>query len=177
MNREKLEARLSELPLYQYEFLTPGELTFSERVRAVCEQECPMYGKSWACPPAVGTVEECRERCLAYEHVLLLTSVAEVADTANMEETLATRGAHEALTRQVRALLLECGASEATALSTEACALCERCAYPDAPCRHPERMFPCVESHGITVTDLAERYGIEFLNAGMVVWFSLLFYR
>ncbi len=177
MNREKLEARLAELPLYQYEFLTPRELTFSERVRAVCEQECPMYGKSWACPPAVGTVEDCKARCLAYEHVLLLTSVAEVADTANLEQTLATRGAHEALTHQVCLLLLECGAAEATALSTEACALCEHCAYPDAPCRHPEQMFPCVESYGITVTDLAERYGIDFLNAGMVVWFSLLFYR
>lgn len=39
-------------------------------------------------------------------------------------------------------------------------------------------MFPCVESHGILVTALAERYGVEF-QAGnnLVTWFSLLLYR
>ncbi len=177
MDREKFEASLLELPLYQYEFLTPQELTFTERIRVVCEQECPMYGRSWACPPAVGTVAECKARCLSYDQVLLLTSIAEVADTADLEETLATRAPHEALTRDVKQLLLDCGAQDVMALSTEACAHCETCSYPDAPCRHPDRMFPCVESHGVTVTDLAERYGMEFFNAGMVIWFSLLFYR
>ena len=62
-------------------------------------------------------------------------------------------------------------------LSTEACAICPTCAYPDAPCRHPERMFPCVESHGIVVTALAEQFGIDYLLGDAVVWFSLLFYR
>ena len=60
----------------------------------------------------------------------------------------------------------------------EACAICEQCAWPDEPCRHPDRMFPCVESHGILVTDLAERRGIDFLaGSNLVTWFSLLFYR
>lgn len=62
-------------------------------------------------------------------------------------------------------------------LSTEACAICDHCAWPDGPCRHPDRMFPCVESHGILVTDLAERHGIDFLaGSNLVTWFSLLFY-
>ena len=171
MDRARLEALLAELPLYQYEFLTPDRLTFSERIRTVCEQECPMYNTTWACPPAVGSVEQCRARCLAYPHALMMTSVTEVRDIADMAETLATRGPHEALTRQVRDLLHQCGAAETYVLSTEACA------YPDAPCRHPEHMFPCVESHGIVVTDIAERYGIDFLSGNLVVWFSLLFYR
>ena len=60
----------------------------------------------------------------------------------------------------------------------EACAHCRRCAYPHAPCRHPDRMFPCVESHGILVTDLAERHGIDFLAGNnLVTWFSLILYR
>lgn len=177
MDRERAESLLSELPLYQYEFFTPKELTFTDRIRTVCEQECPMYGKSWACPPAVGTVEECRARCLAFDNVLLVTSVAEVEDTANLDETLATRGPHEELTRRAKQVLLDCGAAEAMALSTEACAHCEKCTYPGEPCRRPDKMFPCVESHGITVTDLAEKYGMDFFNAGMVIWFSLIFYR
>ena len=177
MDRERLEAGLSQLPLLQYAFFDTADLTFSPRVRQICEQECPMYNRTWACPPAVGTVEACRRRLLAYPRGLMMTSAAEVSDAANMEETLATRGPHEALTRQVRDLLLDQGL-EVYVLSTEACALCETCAWPDGPCRHPERMFPCVESHGILVTELAERCGVEFLAGGNVVtWFSLLLFR
>ena len=40
-------------------------------------------------------------------------------------------------------------ATEVYGLSTESCAICAHCAWPDGPCRHPDRMFPCVESHGI----------------------------
>lgn len=69
-------------------------------------------------------------------------------------------------------------AKDTLTLSTEACAVCAHCSWPDAPCRHPDRMFPCVESHGIVVTDLAERAGVDFYAEGnLVTWFSLIFYR
>jgi len=61
MDRIWLEEKLAEFPLYQYEFIHTDELMFSERVRYICETECPMYNTTWACPPAVGTVEECRQ--------------------------------------------------------------------------------------------------------------------
>ena len=176
MDRTRIEQQLSALPLAQYGWLETTELEFSERIRRVCEQECPMYGKTWACPPAVGTVDECRARCLSYPHALYLTTLAEVSDIANLEETLATRAPHEAVTRQALAILRP-HVKDAMALSTEACAICEHCAYPDAPCRHPELMFPCVESHGIIVTALAEKEGIEFYGGNLVTWFSLLLFR
>lgn len=177
MDRKWLEAQLAELPLYLYEFIDTDELVFTDRVRYVCETECPMYGKSWACPPAVGDVETCRTRCLTFEKALLISTIAEVSDIANIEETLATRAPHEAITRQVHEMVKK-QAAETMVLSTEACAHCEKCTYPDAPCRFPDRMYPCVESHGILVTDLAEKYGIDFLAGGNVVtWFSLILYR
>lgn len=177
MDRERLEAQLAELPLYQYEFIDTSELVFSERVRHVCRTECPMYGKSWACPPAVGDVETCKARCLAFDKALMISTITEVGDIANIEETLATRASHEEITRQVHAMVRD-QVRDTMVLSTEACAICEQCAYPDGPCRFPERMYPCVESHGILVTDLAERYGIDFLAGGNIVtWFSLILYR
>ena len=177
MNQELLTQKLAALPLFQFEWIETRELTFSQRIRHICKTECPMYGTTWACPPAVGSVEDCRARCLSYPRALMITSAAEVADPADIQETLATRGPHEALTHQVQQLMHDCGAAETYVLSTEACALCGRCTYPDAPCRHPEHMYPCVESHGIVVTEIAERYGIDFLADNLVVWFSLLFYR
>ena len=48
MNQEIVERRLAELPLYLYAWLGPEELPFSQRVQAVCRQECPRYGRSWS---------------------------------------------------------------------------------------------------------------------------------
>ncbi len=176
MDYEKLEAGLCALPICQYEFIDTPELTFTDRIRTVCEQECPMYNKTWACPPAVGTVEECRTRCLRYPKALMITTVTEVSDIANIRETLDTRAPHEEVARQAAALVRE-QASETMVLSTMACAWCEECAWPQGPCRHPEKMFPCVESHGIIATDIAEKHGIEFFNGNLVTWFSLIFFR
>jgi len=136
-----------------------------------------MYGKTWACPPAVGSVESCREKCLGYEHCLMIVTVTEVADIADIEATLATRPDHEAVTDAVRDILMDMG-EQPYVLSTEACAICDRCAVLDGlPCRFPERMHPCVESHGINVIPAMERRGLEFQFGGnMVTWISLLFY-
>lgn len=177
LNRELLEKQMSELPIVQYEFFETAELTFSPRVRTVCELDCTRYNTSWACPPAVGTVEACRERCLSYPHALLLTTMNEVENIEDLEGTLATRTEHEAVTRQVNDLLRLQGV-ETYPLSTESCAICAKCTYPEAPCRHPERMFPCVESHGILIIDTAEKYGVSFQAGGNIVtWFSLILYR
>ena len=177
MNRELLEQQLSELPLYIYDFFDPRELEFSSRIRWICEHECPMYGKSWACPPGVGSVDTCRQVCMAYDHCLLISSIVEVRDIADMDETLATRPDHEALTEQVRELMKQQGV-DPFILSTEACTVCERCAILDGqPCRFPEKMHPCVESHGINVVDVLERRGLDFqFGANVVTWISLLFY-
>ena len=177
MNLELLEARLSELPIAQYEFFDTEELEFAQRIRMICEVECPRFGKTWACPPAVGTVAECKARCLTYPKGLLITSLAEVSSISHMEECLATRPAHEEMTHQVIELLKAQGA-EVYGLSTESCALCDKCTYPTAPCRHKDKMLPCLESHGIVATALADKYGIEYLyGPNVVTWFSILLYR
>ena len=177
MNRELLEEKLSELPLYIYDIFSPTELEFNDRIRWICENECLMYGRSWACPPAVGTVAECKEKCLRYENCLLISTIVEVADIADIKETLDTRHDHEKLTNQVRDILRELG-EKPYILSTESCAICSRCAYLDGlPCRMPGKMHPCVESHGINVVPILESRGLEFLfGANVVSWISLLFF-
>ena len=178
MNYEKLEEALSELPLYIYAWVDPQGLEFSDRVRWICQNECTMYGKSWACPPGVGTVAECRQKCLSYNKALLISSLTEVEDISDLQATLATRRDHEALTDQVGALLRESGV-EPYILSTEACAVCGRCAILDGqPCRHPEKMHPCVESQGINIIPTLEANGLEFqYGQNVVTWVSLLLFR
>ena len=177
MNRELLESKLAELPLYIYDFIDPSELEFSGRIRWICENECPMYGKTWACPPGVGSVDACQGKCMGYENCLMISTIVEVRDITNIDETLATRPEHEDVTNQVGAILEEMGIKPYI-LSTEACAICDRCAILDGePCRFPERMHPCVESHGINVVPMLEKRGLEFqFGANVVTWISLLFF-
>ncbi len=178
MNRQALEAALAELPLYVYAWVDPKSLEFSPRVRWICQHECTMYGKSWACPPGVGTVEACQNKCLSYDSCLLISSLTEVADISDLEATLATRADHEALTDQVGNILRANGV-QPYILSTEACAICPRCAIlDDLPCRFPERMHPCVESQGINIVPTLEANGLEFqYGSNVVTWISLLFYH
>lgn len=177
MNYQTIEQELAELPLYIYAWVEPKDLEFSDRVRHICQTECAMYGKSWACPPGVGTVEECKAKCLSYNKALLISSLTEVADIADLEATLATRRDHESLTDQVGDILRAHGLNPYI-LSTEACAICGRCAIlVGKPCRHPEKMHPCVESQGINIIPTLEANGLEFqYGSNTVTWVSLLLF-
>lgn len=178
LDKELLEQELQEFPLYVYEFLDPQELEFSQRVRWICQHECPMYGKSWACPPGVGSVESCREKCMAYAQCLMIATITEVGDISDIQETLSTRGEHEEITNEIAQRMRRQGV-EPYILSTEACAVCQRCAILDGqPCRRPEHMHPCVESHGINILGLLDSRGLAFqYGENVVTWFSLLFYN
>lgn len=176
-NDEIIEA-LNELPLYACCIFDPKELEFSDRVRWICEHECAQFGKSWACPPGVGTVEQCREHCLGYPNCLMIASTTEVRDIADIAETLSTRADHEAITDET-AQILGRFTDDIFILSTESCAVCPRCAILDnQPCRMPERMHPCVESQGINILPVLEANGLEFqYGQNVVTWVSLLLFR
>ena len=178
MDKARLEEQLSQLPLYTYHFISPEDLDFSDRIRWICQHECPMYGKTWACPPGVGEVADCEKKCRSYVNCLMISTITEVNDISDINETLATRPEHEKLTNQVRDLMREQGVNPYI-LSTEACAVCERCAYLDGlPCRLPGKMHPCVESHGINILGLLDELGLSFqYGENVVTWFSLLFYN
>ena len=177
MNREKLEEQLMELPLFAYFYIDPQKLEFEDRIRWICQHECPMYGTTWACPPGVGSVESCKAHIREYGSCLLIATVTEVSDISNLQETLSTRSDHEEITNEVRDLMRAQG-EEPFVLSTEACSICEHCAYLDGkPCRHPERMHPCVESQGINIIPMLEECGIEFqYGSNVVTWISLLLF-
>ena len=88
MNFKNIEEYITQFPIYQYVFLNTEDIEFNNKVRTICKKECPRYGKSWSCPPAVGSVEKCMETCREYPYALLFSSVAEVPDYSNMEALL-----------------------------------------------------------------------------------------
>ena len=178
LNTEKFEDFIAEYPIYEYRLLDTKELSVAERVRIVCKQECERYGTTWACPPAVGTLKECEARIHSYDRAIFFSSVAEVSDLMNMEEMLATRDAHEELTTKVAEYLKGEGFCTFT-LSTESCDICKECAYLKGdPGRHPERMHPCLESHGVVVSEIVEQKQMEYnLGGNTILWFSMVLFR
>lgn len=170
-----LEEILAQYPVCQYEVLDVSEIPFSEKVRYICRTECERYGKSWSCPPAVGSVAECLEKCLEYKKALVFTTMAEVTDASIMEETLKTRRGHEKITHALCEEFRSRG-KKVLALSAESCQKCEICAYPKE-CRHPSEMIPCAESFGILVTEIAEKCNIDFYSdIHTVTWFGLILF-
>ena len=178
LDLEKFEAFISQFPIYEYRLISTQEVSVEQRVRDICRQECTRYGSTWACPPAVGTLQECESRIHSYSEAVLFSSVAEVSDILNFEEMLTTRKAHEDLTDEVGGYLKEQG-KDIFILSTESCDICEDCAYKHGkPCRFPQRMHPCLESYGVVVSDLVEKYRMEYnIGANTILWFSMILFR
>ena len=178
MNIEKLQAFISQYPIYEYRLLDTKGIGIEQRVRTICREECQRYDSTWACPPAVGTLEECEKKIRSYPQAIFFSSVAEVSDIMNMEEMLSTRHAHEELTTKVGQYLQSEG-YEIYILSTESCDICEKCAYTEGkPCRHLDRMHPCLESHGVVVNEIVEEQSMEYnLGGNTILWFSMILIR
>lgn len=176
MENYLIEKMIAEYPVYQYGFLKTSELVFEERVRHICKRECSRYGTSWSCPPAAGTVAECQKRCKQFEEVLVFTTLAET-DAENLEAGLETRKGHEQLVHEIRSRLAASGEDTMT-LSSDSCAICDTCTYPDKNCFHPDKMLPCIESHGILVTAAAEKLEMDFyFDRQTVLWFAMIFFH
>lgn len=174
---QQIESIVAKYPVYQYGFLDINEIVFSDKVRYICETQCKRYHTTWACPPAVGTVESCRTRCLDFQSVLLFSTVSETIDPEYMTGSFCAKKDHETIVQGICHDLQQQNI-EHLALSTESCSICEPCTWPEAPCRYPERMMPCIESYGILVVDAAEKCAMDF-NCGMdsVVWFGMIFFH
>ena len=178
MNIEKFEDFISNYPIFEYRVVETAEIGVAPRVREICKKECQRYNSTWACPPAVGTLKECEDRIHSYPQAVFFSSVAEVSDIMNFDELLTTRRAHEDLTAEVDFFLRGEG-YETLTLSTESCDICEECAYKKGePCRFPDRMHPCLESHGVVVSEIVEAKQMEYnLGGNTILWFSMVLFR
>jgi predicted metal-binding protein len=165
------------LNIHEYAFIKPDQVTFSNEIRCLCERNaCGMYGKSWACPPAVGSVEHCRETCNNFMNAFLFTSLAQLKDEYSVDEWLDARVIHENITERVTQVFrAEFG--NVLTLSAEGCTVCKTCTYPERPCRFPMRMYPATEGYGIQVMQLAIDTNVKYNNgAKNLTYFSILFF-
>lgn len=165
------------LNIHEFAFIKSDQVIFSEEVRSLCEKNaCGMYGKSWACPPAVGSVEDCKAKCSEFQNAFVFTSLANLEDKYDMDKWLEARIIHEAITEKV-VHIFRSEFPKILTLSAEGCTVCKKCTYPEKPCRLPERMFPATEGFGILVTQLSKICDIKYNNgANTITYFSVIFF-
>ena len=146
-------------------FVPAAEIGVSPMVRGLCEKNaCGAYGKTWACPPGVGSLEECAEKLHSFTTAFLFSTRHELEDSYDFEGMMEGKKAHEAIVPRVVSLFRARFGDEIKVLSTEGCSRCKTCTYPDAPCRFPETLHPSIESYGVEVNVLAQKAGVRYHN-------------
>lgn len=169
------ENELKEMGVDQSGWITTDQIVFGEEIRKICENNvCRLYGKTWACPPAVGSVAQCRETCLSYARALVFSAVYPLEDSFDIE---GMRDGHarfkELCDRLYETVRTRCGSF--LLLSNEGCSRCAVCTYPGSPCRMPDKLFPSLEGFGIYVAKLAASAGVRYSNgANTVTYFGML---
>lgn len=169
------EEKLKELGVRQYAFLEPSAIDFKDEIQEICNNgACQMYGKTWACPPALGNAAECKKRCLEYSKAMLFSAVYELEDSFDYEGMIDAGVSFRELCDRIYD---EIGANsdKYLMLCNGACLRCEKCSYPDLPCRFPDKLFLSLEGHGILVSELAKANNMKYINGkDTVTYFGML---
>lgn len=141
-------------------------------VRAMCASDrCRHYGRSWSCPPACGTLPVLRRRIQGYRSGLLVQTTAQMAGAFDLKAIAATERLHkarfEALARQARQLFPDC-----LPMASGACTRCQKCTYPDQPCRFPGRVYPSMEAYGLWVSEICRRSGLPYYHGPNTITYT-----
>jgi predicted metal-binding protein len=162
--------------VYEYGIISPHDVEFSPDVRKYCE-ECNGYGKSWACPPAVGTVDECRERAQSYDKMLIFSGKYDVEDSADFEGFMRGMKDFKTIANNVDEGLRSV-ISDYIVLGNEGCGVCESCTYPNAPCRFPDKLHGSIEGYGVWVSKVASQAGVRYNNgSNTITYFGAVLYN
>ncbi|MBE6018416.1 MAG: DUF2284 domain-containing protein [Lachnospiraceae bacterium] len=144
------------------EHLDLSTLHFLPEVRSMCSADrCHSYNRNWACPPACGTLEEWQEKASHYSKGVLLQTIGDREDSYDIEAMIEV--AHENkdhCDRMIEKLIGQ--KADFTFLAAGACTRCEKCTWPDAPCRFPEKTYPSMEAAGLFVSQVCKDNGVPY---------------
>ena len=145
----------------EYGFVETDGIAFDGIFRSICESNgCGNYCRTWACPPAIGSLDECRERVLSYPHAMVFKAVYTLEDSFDFEGMMEGHREFKDVVDRLYAILRK----PCLMLSNEGCTRCDKCTYPTAPCRVPEGLFHSLEGYGINVRQLSELAGLSYIS-------------
>ncbi len=164
--------------IFQYKITDTSVIPFSAAVTEACERNlCGRYGKCWTCPPGVGEREALEKKIKSYKTAVVFTSKHELEDSFDFEGMISAAKKSENTLLQIMEELKRDN-MDFMALGCEGCNICEKCTYPDSPCRFPEKATPSVEACGINVVELSRKLNINYNNGpDTVTYFCIVLLR
>ncbi|MGB2884121.1 MAG: DUF2284 domain-containing protein [Dehalococcoidia bacterium] len=134
-----------------------------ERIREYCyENKCGNYRNNYMCPPHVGSIEEIRARLSTFRRGVLLQYSKPVDVRNDIVGVRQTKVDFHRKILRLEAVLKEEGVDGVWGMIGGSCALCEVCkAEFDEPCPFPDEARASLESIGINVLALLERFGLD----------------
>lgn len=164
LTKEELE----ELKIHQISYIDAKDIKYYQWVRDLCEEnKCGHFNKNWACPPAVGSVDECRDECSKYENALVFTGKYKLRREIDYRSMVKAYGEFRELTEKLDEKLSK-KLNEYKVFSIGNCKRCEKCSYPDS-CRFPDKLYPAVESMGINVSELTKLAKVNYAEENLTI--------
>ena len=164
--------------VFSYGLVDTKDIVFMEEVREICKgNSCRKYGTTWACPPAVGTFEECRAEVMQYDKGLMFTGKYDIRTPFDWKGMMKGLEHFKTVCAELGEKIKDY-CDDYLFLDVEGCDICEKCTYPDAPCRFPEKMHASVEGYGIYVSAVAKAAGVKYDNGeGTVTYLGMILFK
>ena len=174
-----LKAFAKECGFTVAEDLDPKTLKFLPEVRDMCAADkCRHYNRSWACPPACGTLEEWAEKAGRFSKGILLQTVGDIEDTLDFEAIMDIAKTNAENFIRFTDVILDEDHLDCLPLAVGGCTRCKKCTYPDAPCRFPDRCFSSMEATGLLVNQVCVDNGVPYnYGKGKMAYTSCLLYN
>ncbi len=159
-----IEKYLTDSRIFQYKVIDAEQIPFSESVVEACRANlCGRYGTCWTCPPGVGPLDELEKEIKRYSKAAVFTCKYELEDWYDVEGMSNGAKTTQKLLLSITDELRRDGV-DFHALGCEGCHICEKCTYPDNPCRFPEKAIASIEACGVNVVELSSDIGLKYNN-------------
>ena len=132
-----------------------------QSIRLKCQIPlCEYYGVCKICPPNIPGISEFREALGDYRRAFLVVLREKIERLDNYRTDFSAELKLAEIVSDLELAAFEHGFYHAIGLGVGGCKLCDECAPPGLPCRHPFKARPSPEGFGIDITELAREIGV-----------------
>jgi predicted metal-binding protein len=152
---DKIDGIIKQHGFTDYKWIVPREdIIVSQWVRFHCRFGCKNYGKNGSCPPAVPSVDECREMIYEYKNAIIFHFSIQSEDNEYYLKLLLR------LYELERAVFLA-GYYKAFLMQYSSCILCKDCPAEGAreKCVNKMKSRPGADAMGIDIYQTAHNLG------------------
>ena len=162
--------------------LDVSTLEFMQEIRDMCNAEqCRSYNTSWSCPPACASLEEMRELVKSFTDGIIVQTVGDLEDSLDWDGIMETGARHKENFGKMREILsakhppLSADQPSLLAMGAGECKLCEKCTYPDNPCRFPDKIEVSMEASGLFVSKVCKDNNLDYNYGSEKIAFTSCF--